>query len=248
MTHDTWTDRLSEYLDGDLTHAERGAAEAHLIGCAACRTTLMELRAVRGRARQLPNRPPAADLWPAIRQAIGSSAPSTVAGSGASPDARPVESASVRPLRTRRRYVFSLPQLAAAGIALAAVSGTGVWLARGGAEPMPGAPVASAPAATSPVINTSTPLREASLRAEATYDAAINDLQAVLEAGRASLDPSTVAVLEENLAIIDTAIAEAQQAIANDPANTYLNAHLARTMQRKLDLMRRAAALAAPRS
>ena len=29
---DTWTDRLSEYLDGDLAEAERTALEEHVIG------------------------------------------------------------------------------------------------------------------------------------------------------------------------------------------------------------------------
>src|SRR5437660_944932 len=43
---DTWTERLSEYIDSTLAEAERGALEAHLAGCAACRTTLDELRRV----------------------------------------------------------------------------------------------------------------------------------------------------------------------------------------------------------
>ena len=37
---DQWTDRLSEYLDGELLTGERTALEEHLVGCAACRATL----------------------------------------------------------------------------------------------------------------------------------------------------------------------------------------------------------------
>ena len=80
------------------------------------------------------------------------------------------------------------------------------------------------------------------------YDAAVADLQRVLAAGRGTLDTSTVRVLEQNLAVIDRAIADAQRALAADPGNAYLNAHLARTMRRKLDLLRQAATLAAAQS
>src|SRR5438046_10540291 len=69
--NDTWTERLSEYIDGTLPDAERTALEAHLASCAACRTTLDELRRVVARARALDDRPPAADLWPAIAGQIG---------------------------------------------------------------------------------------------------------------------------------------------------------------------------------
>src|SRR5262249_29479167 len=45
MTHEEqWTDKLSDFLDGELTPDERAAVEAHLQGCAACATVLEELR------------------------------------------------------------------------------------------------------------------------------------------------------------------------------------------------------------
>jgi hypothetical protein len=103
-------------------------------------------------------------------------------------------------------------------------------------------------APASPSAEADLPIQAASLRATATYDAAIGDLEAVLAEGRSRLDPATVTVIETNLAVIDSAIAEAERAIAADPANAYLNSHLARTMQRKLDLLRRAATLATTRS
>ena len=71
---DTWTGRLSEYLDDTLAGSERAALDAHLAGCAACRATLDELRRVVARARGLEDRPPAADLWPGIAERIGVSA------------------------------------------------------------------------------------------------------------------------------------------------------------------------------
>src|SRR2546422_8349543 len=89
---DQWTDRLSEYLDGELTSPERTAFEAHLASCDACRTTLDELRRVVTNARALDDRPPAADLWPAVAARIGLSARSKT---------RPVV----------RRVSFTVPQL-----------------------------------------------------------------------------------------------------------------------------------------
>jgi hypothetical protein len=51
-----------------------------------------------------------------------------------------------------------------------------------------------------------------------------------------------VRVVEQNLEVIDRAIAEARAAIAADPANAYLNGQVAANMRRKLDLLRRTAA------
>ena len=73
--------------------------------------------------------------------------------------------------------------------------------------------------------------------------AVIDELQLALRDHRAQLDTTTVRVLEENLATIDRAIAEAQEALAADPANHYLNAHLAATLRTKVRLLNRATAL-----
>jgi hypothetical protein len=71
----------------------------------------------------------------------------------------------------------------------------------------------------------------------------VSDLDRVLEQNRGRLDSTTVRVIERNLATIDRAIAQAQRALAADSANVYLNSHLAETRQRKLELLRQAAAL-----
>jgi hypothetical protein len=52
-----------------------------------------------------------------------------------------------------------------------------------------------------------------------------------------------VSVVEQNLSTIDRAIAEARSALAADPSNSYLSGHLVETRRRKLDLLRRTAAL-----
>src|ERR1700745_2794946 len=99
---DNWTNRLSEYLDGDLPESERAILEAHLRACADCRATLEKLRGVVARARALDDRPPTTDLWPAIARHVGV----------VSLDAR----------RARRRLSFTVPQLAGAAGALVLLS------------------------------------------------------------------------------------------------------------------------------
>ena len=80
--------------------------------------------------------------------------------------------------------------------------------------------------------------------ADAQYDAAVTDLEKALKAGRGHLDASTIAIVEHNLQIIDQAINQAREALVGDPANSYLSSHLVEARRRKLDLLRRATALA----
>lgn len=221
--HDPWTDRLSEYLDGELAAADAEALEAHLAVCAHCRDTLMELSTVVERARTLPERGPAVDLWPGIAAGIGGR-----------------RGASVQPIRRRpaRRFAFTMPQLAAAAVLLMALSGGTAWLLRPAAVVSPPVPVAAGEG-PSVVRASGAPLEPVS------YDNAIRELQQVLREQGGRLDSSTVRVLTQNLALIDRAIAQARAALDRDPNDEYLTEHLAETMRRKLELLRRAANLTA---
>lgn len=222
---DQWTDRLSEYLDGELDERERAALDAHLTGCAACATTLGELRRVVGRARALDDRPPATDLWPGIATRIGSSI------------------GDLARRRARRRVSFTVPQLIAAGLAMLAVSAGGVWIA----VHRPATSIARAPAPrrVSPAAPASWPAK-----VDSSADRALTELQDALTEGRRTgrLDSLTVRTLEHSLAVIDTAITEARRALTADPQSAYLNHHLADTMRRKLELLRQANRIAAART
>ena len=79
--------------------------------------------------------------------------------------------------------------------------------------------------------------------ADAQFNAAVTDLEQILRDERDRLDPRTVLIIERNLKAIDAAINEARMALNDDPANPYLNSHLADARQRKLELLRRAAGL-----
>ena len=57
-------DNLSAYLDGELNQAERARLDAHLPGCAECRTTLDALRATVAGLATLPEPAPSGqDSW-----------------------------------------------------------------------------------------------------------------------------------------------------------------------------------------
>jgi len=212
---DSWNDRLSEYIDGELTPDERAALEAHLATCRHCTETLAELRAVVERAGALRPSAPESDLWPGVAKQI---------------DAPP----GVVPFltRSRRRISFTVPQLVAAGLALMVVSGGGVWVLNHGGRATDTPPVEARQTAVLPASFT-----------DPHYDEAIADLEQTLQDGRAQLDPQTVRILEMNLDAIDKAIGQCREALAADPANLYLHNHLADARQRKLALLRRAAAM-----
>lgn len=219
---DRWTDRLSEYLDGDLPPAERRALEAHLETCGPCRTTLHELRRVVARAQALDDGAPAVDLWPGIAEHIG------------------VVSLAAR--RAQRRLAFTVPQLAAAAIVLALVSAGSAWLvAARHPTPLPSVVTQTPPTNSVMMTASVSPF-------DARTAASVAALEETLASNRGRLDTATVRVIEKNLGIINRAIRDAQSALAADPGNAYLNLHLAHEMRRKLELLRQAATLAGARS
>jgi anti-sigma factor RsiW len=221
--NDIIADRLSDYLDGDLSPTERASIDAHLAGCAACRATLDELRRVVARARTLQDSAPDRDLWSGVAARIGSG-----------PQAR----VSVFRRVVTSRLSFTLPQLAAASLALMVLSGGLVWLAKSGDPRADFQPVSAAPhrdgrAADSAGI------------ADVHYDQAVAGLEKTFESKRTKLDPETVQVLDENLALIDQALDDCRRALDGDPSNAYVSAHLADVRQQKLAVLGRAATLPA---
>lgn len=220
---DPWVDRLSEYVDGELDASTHAAVEAHLATCAECRATVTALGRVVARARRMGYRPPANDLWPRIRSAIAT--------------APLAEGRAHRP----RMVTISLGRLAAAAALVAIVAGGFAWTIAARRIAVPAQPLAARADST----------RDAAVPSEqgttalliASYRDAAADLERELQAGRGALRPETMRVIEENLRAMDIAIAQADSARRRDPGSAYLNQHLAKTMQRKLELLRRVVAI-----
>ena len=152
---------------------------------------------------------------------------------------------SARLLPQRKQFTFTLSQLAIAASLLIAVASGLTFLATNGSvltggqrqeviqayRDSPGTP--DQPGQIVPANF-----------ADAQFNAAVEDLERILREERTRLDPRTVLILERNLKAIDSAINEARMALEQDPANQFLNSHLADARRRKLDLLRHATELA----
>jgi hypothetical protein len=179
---------------------------------------------------QLPEMRPARDLWPGVQARIGRVAQQPA-------------SAAVE----RRRYVsVTWGQLGLAASLLMAVTISLTWLVarQPVSSPVAGGTGEQVVQAVSEPLGTATTgeVQRANF-ADAQYDAAVADLEKILLDERDQLDPRTVMVIERNLQTIDDAIRQAREALDRDPANTYLNSHLADARRRKLELLRHAAGL-----
>lgn len=270
---DLYTDRLSEYLDRELSERERREVEDHLATCEVCRETLDQLSTVVEKARTAPLTPPTTDLWPAIAARIGA-APAEDSEMVAAP--APRRSLRPRPSWLGWRFTLTLPQAAAVAATLMMVAGFSVWMAlqRGQIPATPGpaniasrdtnpaGPDGASPEAASPNLadrglanptagqtgpgeTSSEPRNDAAVATfDTRYDATVAELQRLLAEDRSRLSPRTIKVLDRNLATIDRALAEARSAVEADPSSVYLRNHLASVMKRKVDLLRTATMIA----
>lgn len=225
------TELLSELLDDELEARVAAEVERHLEECLDCRRTLNELREVRARAQSLSDLTPSRDLWNRIADRIAEMPQADLAS------LKVIDLRQRKELRSRRRFSLTLPQLAAASIVLMLLSGSVVWVALQGRVQEPAA-IAD---------QTGQPVHMVSVGSDQAtdYTSAVRALEQALVQQRDRLDPVTVAILEENIRAIDTAITEAEAALVRDPGNLYLNQHLDNAMKRKIQLLRRATGLPA---
>jgi hypothetical protein len=241
---DLMCERLAAYMEGDLSPAEREQAERHLAECATCAEALVELRAITGEAAQLPLLTPPRDLWAGIEARIST------------PVTR-LEGARASVRRAPRRHW----QLAMAASALIAVSAGATYLITTRAVATGPQPVTVAATATAPRVDTQAATAPATAPAPTpppfvkvatnpknvsvtrVYDREIALLDTVVRTRRESLDPKTVAIIEQNLKIIDRAIAESRAALAKDPGSPLLTNRLDNVLGSKVELLRTVAFL-----
>lgn len=245
---------LADYLEGDATPAVRAAVEAHAASCAACSQLLDDLNGIRTVAAALPPLEPSRDLWTEIAPRLETRV-------------LPLDvKRTMAPLR-RRWY---MPAVAAAALVVV-TAGVTHYLTRaslaGPAAPSSVVAVAKPPVPAEPnaqIVSTQverpvrsvstpvpakvTPVRLARAEAEAgepVLESEVAALRKIMRARRAQLDPRTIAVLEQSIAIIDSAIVQSRAALARDPASAFLATQLNRSLEKKVDLLRTAAQLPA---
>ncbi len=233
MTH-LESELLHDHIDGRLDPAQERRVADHLATCAQCRDDVQALRDLVSRAAGLaPSVPVPEELWSDVRATIGGR--------------------QVRPIGPPSVGRWSPRLLVAAATALVVVSsGTTAYLMRDssprpGLDPGPGVvqrptpDVVASQHAGAPAVSRALP---ASWQAtEAGYLESVASLRAQLDAQRDALDPATVAAVERSLATIDSAIAEARDALLRDPANAAVSDLLASNYRQKVELLRRATQL-----
>jgi hypothetical protein len=207
--------RLDDYVDGVLAEDDAAAVEQHLASCAACRAAEQSTRRLLAHAAALPRSvAPPRDLWPDVERTI---ARRGLAG----------------------MFAWRQPWLlaAAAAVFVAVLAGV-AWRS----EPVGGVQSVAIPTAGGPSLEpvAMVPVADPTLaEAEREYEAAARTLLAVLEQRRSRLAADDLARVEDNVAVIDRALAEVREALAKDPVNPELNRMLVATHRKKVDVLRR---------
>jgi hypothetical protein len=201
-------------VDDALPPDRARAAEAHLATCTECADDIARLRSIMARYRQ-PSTPDesAEELWPSIRARI--------------------ENEKVVPLepnQTPRRHRWpTVRHVMAVGVLAAGIMLTVILL-----RPSRRIPIEQPTGASD---TTALRLVSDSVR---SYEDETRILLNRLEVQRALMRPDAVESIDRDLKVIDDAIAELKQAIANDPRNPALRHLLAASYRQKIDLLKRA--------
>jgi hypothetical protein len=209
MSTDRYTDRLGDYVDGTLSDRDRQLLETHLAACESCRTEVEELTQIRQAARALPRLNPPEHLWKQIEVSLRAREPSR------------------RPTSTWWSWSSGLAMAASVLLFIGSV-GLLLWWAPFSTEPGPEDPVQIA----------NYVVAELEL-AEQHYENAITGLEQILakETESQTLDPEIMAVLNDNLALIEDAIGESRTAAREDPENIFARESLLGALRNKLGLL-----------
>ncbi len=252
---DGFAGALGEYLEGDASDAVRFAVDAHAQQCAACAALLADLSDIRSSAAALPELTPSRDLWSGISERIDAPVIPMTPG-----------------LRQVVRRTWARPAIAAAALVVV-TAGVTHYLTRSSLTPsgplpeqvavkrdsipLVGEATATITSSANAPVSVQTLEKAASNPAmarvvsrpvdigEPVLDREISSLRRIMNERSAQLDPKTIAILEQSMAVIDSAIAQSRAALAKDPASGFLATQLNRSLEKKVELLRTATLLPA---
>ena len=212
---------LDDHVDGTLGAELAAAVVAHLAACERCRAIEARTRRLVAGARGLPAEiAPSRDLWPDIAARL---------------------QAEVVPLAGPRRGRSRPYWTALAAAAALLVATTAVLTVRFASRDPLGA--------ESPTGGGGATLARATAAGDLTaaiaeYERAAAALRQALAQNGTILPPATRQVVEENLTIVETAVARLSSALAGNPGNRELALLLAAAYEQQIDLLRTANVLA----
>lgn len=242
ITCERFDDMLSEYLESTLSLPARAQLDAHAASCARCAEILADVRSIIDRAGALPVLEPSRDLWSDVAARLDA----------------PVVSIATAPSARRQLRMPRWAGLAAAAAVLIVATSliTRQTMLNDPATPTV-APIAARPTpiaqpaeslgaetTTVSVANTAAPLRTRE-RAAVTYGREIERLESIVRVRESALDPATLAIIENSMRIIDSALVEARAALARDTASRFLIEQVDKTLEKKMELLRSVSLLAA---
>ncbi|HEY8923673.1 MAG TPA: zf-HC2 domain-containing protein [Polyangia bacterium] len=220
-TRHVTAERVSEWLDGDISEREAAAVRAHVATCASCADLVSELRGQGESLRELGRPEPPATLW------------STIEGVMDAEDAR------------AERGRWSWPSWLAGALGGAVTAAVAVWLVVGGRATTAGASsslaavdgaaaVASAGTGSDPLLVEAERELE---RAAASYAKAAGRLRVILDREQALWDPARRARVAERLARLDDAIVHSRAVAERDPGDGTSAEMLFSAYRRKIDFL-----------
>jgi len=219
--HDLSNGLLSEFVDDLLDREEGESVRDHLRSCARCAAVAEDLRRISAAARELGPFRPTSDLWPGIVARLDRGAE----------DRLPGRRLVARPYRRT--------PLAAAAVLLVALSGALGWWA---GRVTPGGTDRATSGAQSVERGNDPPFRTVTAPPEGAAGVSRDPgallargegLEDVLRSHGDRLDQATLDAVLRHLVVIDRAIEDSYSALALDPGNSFLQAHLERARERR---------------
>jgi hypothetical protein len=203
--------RLSEFVDGTLEPDEHALVSSHVTQCARCQDLAADLTRLRDGARHLGPVTPPAHVWLEVAGQVRL-------------DGRPAPQAV-----HRARAAAGAPRQWL-GLAAALVLVTlGVWLVQRAPASLGGQPADG--------LSSVEVVRSELELAMQHYEKAITTLETMAEGGDDSLDPVVAGTLRTNLTVLNRAIAESRQALADDPGSVPARDSLFEALRQKVVLL-----------
>jgi hypothetical protein len=225
-------DRIHDYVDDLLCHEERAEAERHLLTCTQCQREVAALRDLLTDLHDMPDVHPERELLTDINARIDA-APMHASAGGLLPG-KPVAIGD-RSLRSLR-----YPLAAAALVLIALSASLTVALFDRGNSANAGRNIAGGETSAAGGRNVLASSPRNPTPVDQHYGVAAAELEELLAEQRANLSPETVRLVEDNLRVIDTALAEARAALREDPGNAALSDLVRSAYEKKIDLLRHA--------
>jgi hypothetical protein len=210
------TERLSAFIDGELSVNETAAVRAHAATCEHCTSAIADLRALVVNASALREPEPPPTLWPSIEGALDRT-----------PRWAWLSIANWRPFGVGA--LAGAAAVAVLAIALPALHRSGTHL--------PAAPPGAEAVATSAATATDPLLHEAEAEfaeAAAAYERSIAKLRALLEREEARWSPHERGRMAERLARLDDSIARSRELARRTPGDSAGNEQLFAAYQQKI--------------